>query len=118
MARRCSRRAILFGNGALPYDLGTRDDCRFFSQNLLGDCYRNSLTERIEDRTAGREVAADLGRLPGPGLNLLHEVDHHRPPVPRHAGQPGFRRSEEHTSELQSIMRTSYAVFCLKKTTR
>src|SRR3546814_6220558 len=26
------------------------------------------------------------------------------------------RRSEEHTSELQSIMRNSYAVFCLKKT--
>src|SRR3546814_5833344 len=26
------------------------------------------------------------------------------------------RRSEEHTSELQSLMRTSYAVFCLKKT--
>src|SRR3546814_10864556 len=28
-----------------------------------------------------------------------------------------FRRSEEHTSELQSLMRTSYAVFCLKKKT-
>src|SRR3546814_9579643 len=33
---------------------------------------------------------------------------------------PGFRqviqgRSEEHTSELQSLMRISYAVFCLKK---
>src|SRR3546814_3861959 len=27
-------------------------------------------------------------------------------------------RSEEHTSELQSLMRTSYAVFCLKKKTR
>src|SRR3546814_2544908 len=27
------------------------------------------------------------------------------------------RRSEEHTSELQSLMRTSYAVFCLIKTT-
>src|SRR3546814_3299601 len=27
-------------------------------------------------------------------------------------------RSEEHTSELQSLMRTSYAVFCLKKTKR
>src|SRR3546814_6083315 len=27
----------------------------------------------------------------------------------------GDRRSEEHTSELQSLMRTSYAVFCLKK---
>src|SRR3546814_9922687 len=26
------------------------------------------------------------------------------------------RRSEEHTSELQSLMRISYAVFCLKKT--
>src|SRR3546814_8341889 len=26
-----------------------------------------------------------------------------------------FSRSEEHTSELQSLMRTSYAVFCLKK---
>src|SRR3546814_8202840 len=29
----------------------------------------------------------------------------------------GHGRSEEHTSELQSLMRTSYAVFCLKKTT-
>src|SRR3546814_8353092 len=28
-----------------------------------------------------------------------------------------FTRSEEHTSELQSLMRTSYAVFCLKKKT-
>src|SRR3546814_9806158 len=28
---------------------------------------------------------------------------------------PTTRRSEEHTSELQSLMRISYAVFCLKK---
>src|SRR3546814_3922648 len=28
---------------------------------------------------------------------------------------PTFWRSEEHTSELQSLMRISYAVFCLKK---
>src|SRR3546814_2231069 len=28
---------------------------------------------------------------------------------------PEVRRSEEHTSELQSLMRISYAVFCLKK---
>src|SRR3546814_8313483 len=28
---------------------------------------------------------------------------------------PACRRSEEHTSELQSLMRISYAVFCLKK---
>src|SRR3546814_6854039 len=32
----------------------------------------------------------------------------------RQSGQP---RSEEHTSELQSLMRISYAVFCLKKKT-
>src|SRR3546814_4413610 len=31
------------------------------------------------------------------------------------AGEAAARRSEENTSELQSIMRTSYAVFCLKK---
>src|SRR3546814_1546210 len=29
----------------------------------------------------------------------------------------GYDRSEEHTSELQSLMRISYAVFCLKKKT-
>src|SRR3546814_1298428 len=29
-----------------------------------------------------------------------------------------WARSEEHTSELQSLMRISYAVFCLKKTTK
>src|SRR3546814_4799581 len=29
--------------------------------------------------------------------------------------EKGTRRSEEHTSELQSLMRISYAVFCLKK---
>src|SRR3546814_4159494 len=33
-----------------------------------------------------------------------------------HAAEPSAsRRSEEHTSELQSLMRISYAVFCLKK---
>src|SRR3546814_8989178 len=33
----------------------------------------------------------------------------------RLARRGGLRRSEEHTSELQSLMRNSYAVFCLKK---
>src|SRR3546814_5882267 len=31
--------------------------------------------------------------------------------------EQAIRRSEEHTSELQSLMRISYAVFCLKKKT-
>src|SRR3546814_8679722 len=34
-----------------------------------------------------------------------------------HGGIAGQARSEEHTSELQSLMRHSYAVFCLKKKT-
>src|SRR3546814_6902032 len=33
----------------------------------------------------------------------------------RHRCSPAEARSEEHTSELQSLMRISYAVFCLKK---
>src|SRR3546814_5867086 len=32
-------------------------------------------------------------------------------------GRASRRRSEEHTSELQSLMRSSYAVFCLKQKT-
>src|SRR3546814_9756780 len=35
--------------------------------------------------------------------------------MPRANVQPVRSRSEEHTSELQSLMRISYAVFCLKK---
>src|SRR3546814_6651543 len=42
------------------------------------------------------------------GLNLLGDGL-------RDLLDPRLRRSEEHTSELQSLMRISYAVFCLKK---
>src|SRR3546814_7158887 len=41
-----------------------------------------------------------------------------RQEVQEESVQPGGGRSEEHTSELQSLMRISYAVFCLKKKTR
>src|SRR3546814_13528950 len=67
-----------------------------------------------------------LPALPG----LSHRPDADRPPpfrrilragrlagpAPRLEARPD-RRSEEHTSELQSLMRISYAVFCLKKKT-
>src|SRR3546814_1152178 len=36
----------------------------------------------------------------------------------RYVGEAGAFRSEEHTSELQSLMRNSYAVFCLNKKTK
>src|SRR3546814_2414046 len=38
-------------------------------------------------------------------------------PVRRTASALGFARSEEHTSELQSLMRISYAAFCLTNKT-
>src|SRR3546814_3510573 len=47
-------------------------------------------------------------RLPSPGLARRHQD---QGPVPL---RPGLR-SEEHTSELQSLIRISYAVFCMKK---
>src|SRR3546814_10798122 len=44
--------------------------------------------------------------LPQPGISGLADAV---------ARLEGVERSEEHTSELQSLMRISYAVFCLKK---
>src|SRR3546814_2970477 len=66
--------------------------------------------------------ALEPGREPEPAHRLL--TDHRgiapaQPPrAPRLADQRRAvidQRSEEHTSELQSLMRISYAVFCLKK---
>src|SRR3546814_5003591 len=49
-------------------------------------------------------VLFPLRALPVPNGRSLKQIDFSRP-----------IRSEEHTSELQSLMRISYAVFCLKK---
>src|SRR3546814_3827325 len=53
-------------------------------------------------------------------LHILRPAIDRLPADPRHRSRIACdaelgRRSEEHTSELQSLMRTSYAVFCLKK---
>src|SRR3546814_2880498 len=57
----------------------------------------------------------DLQQVGNPQGALCGGVDPARRALPadRPAG-PGLRRSEENTSELQSLMRISYAVFCLK----
>src|SRR3546814_8038687 len=47
------------------------------------------------------------------GAHRLAVVDDLRTGLLRGGDDPG-KRSEEHTSELQSLMRNSYAVFCLK----
>src|SRR3546814_1352230 len=48
-------------------------------------------------------------------ISLSKTVAGGHPDLELHAGNVWFSRSEEHTSELQSLMRISYAVFCLKK---
>src|SRR3546814_5780370 len=74
----------------------------------------------VRDRAAGRgrvppllngrrRVLDDAG-----GLDVAGRLDNHRRGRHRLAGARVVR-SEEHTSELQSLMRISYAVFCLKK---
>src|SRR3546814_2664707 len=69
----------------------------------------------------GRGVAVDL-TLDGPdgrpldmgtGFDAVTPLSHHGSLEVSPAAQRN--RSEEHTSELQSLMRISYAVFCLKK---
>src|SRR3546814_4206642 len=88
-----------------------------------------------QDEIIGPErdlVAVDIGE----GALTLHDEAERRGAVPvargalagRHDLEPGIEpahrrhdigaRSEEHTSELQSLMRISYAVFCLKKKTK
>src|SRR3546814_4514704 len=54
---------------------------------------------------------------PRPASSHISPIFRCRPSVPifRPLIFPAYRRSEEHTSELQSLMRISYAVFCLKK---
>src|SRR3546814_5818126 len=49
-------------------------------------------------------------------MNSVMDVFFEPPGLPDLLGElENFIRSEEHTSELQSLMRISYAVFCLKK---
>src|SRR3546814_7033675 len=50
-----------------------------------------------------------------PAALRLRPCPPHEPPQPLRRRRPRRHRSEEHTSELQSLMRISYAVFCLKK---
>src|SRR3546814_3055372 len=69
---------------------------------------------------ADADVAITTRALGDPGQNRLHDRSHARGARKRGGMAPTMflldeGRSEEHTSELQSLMRISYAVFCLKK---
>src|SRR3546814_7043629 len=79
-----------------------RDDARTGDDPVIGG------TAKGEDRLRVGPEVADGGEA---GLGRQKRVPG------AHQGRPFGRvhRSEEHTSELQSLMRISYAVFCLKK---
>src|SRR3546814_14801547 len=63
-----------------------------------------------------RPAAAEQGADKEARQHFEHEpADRQR--IARRNGEPAELRSEEHTSELQSLMRISYAVFCLKNKT-
>src|SRR3546814_4296226 len=80
----------------------TRTDTLFPYTTLFRSRHRSDRLEhaRLADFTADEDLVSVEG------ANYEAEVG---PP------QHGRIRSEEHTSELQSLMRISYAVFCLKK---
>src|SRR3546814_4148703 len=85
------------------------------------------LVQRVEPRVlvvggrrAGSGVIALLVQLPLDVLHLVPDANDVRVAVgeiQQQSVELGLQldRSEEHTSELQSLMRISYAVFCLKK---
>src|SRR3546814_4906064 len=71
------------------------------------------LSQGCSDRLLGRAAGADR-RCRGAAGARSATLDLGGDRVHRAVGCRGTR-SEEHTSELQSLMRISYAVFCLKK---
>src|SRR3546814_8033171 len=67
-------------------------------------------------RIGGQPMLAQPVRSREPSQAVLAHQDERRPAIGAdHRRRAGKGRSEEHTSELQSLMRISYAVFCLKK---
>src|SRR3546814_5301366 len=93
------------------------------------DLMRVQIGREILRRIAelGHDPLVDVGDQPATHLvedALLHNrpdripIDREFPQMRhRHHRGKGRMRSEEHTSELQSLMRISYAVFCLKTKT-
>src|SRR3546814_7251726 len=67
----------------------------------LATADRDRLMTALEELGREASLALDGERVPMDRRSHVYSVD--------------LRRSEEHTSELQSLMRNSYAVFCLKK---
>src|SRR3546814_19155397 len=97
----------------------TRTDTLFPYTTL----FRSQLQHVDDDAYAGFLIDRIASALTAQGVAVPHILPPHiSSPMTRRRGSfraesRGDRRSEEHTSELQSLMRISYAVFCLKKKT-
>src|SRR3546814_8752576 len=77
----------------------------------VGDEHEHDHRGRRDRR--GEDARADrIGAQIGADGMLLDHLERHRQLA---RSQRDRQRSEEHTSELQSLMRISYAVLCLKK---
>src|SRR3546814_1026067 len=81
--------------------------------------YTTLFRSRQNLRSEGTRRAEPLVIRPGnPAIQFVHGAGHHGQRADTQIGHRAYSaRSEEHTSELQSLMRISYAVFCLKKKT-
>src|SRR3546814_14142299 len=89
----------------------TRTDTLFPYTTLFRSGRRSGSGRRREDpqaRNRHQGARRRVERTRNEDLTSWPTSARRRIPTPR-------RRSEEHTSELQSLMRISYAVFCLKK---
>src|SRR3546814_8328036 len=92
-----------------------RGGCSFGAELLAKPDLSRKGSKAKDDRLIVDRPAAGK-RLARP-LRDFNCGDFSRPDwAPVRPGAPGSR-SDEHTSELQSLMRTSYAVFCLKQKT-
>src|SRR3546814_2149872 len=85
----------------------------------VDDADAGALRAWIDAEDAGHCGAVVVGRRPAGAASAAPTrpvaFNRTRPRPARHCCRRSARRSEEHTSELQSLMRISYAVFCLKK---
>src|SRR3546814_4433860 len=70
---------------------------------------------RLDLPTLDRPAKATSVPPPSCGRSFSSAAETRKSQGPAKRSRPASRRSEEHTSELQSLMRISYAVFCLKK---
>src|SRR3546814_10899569 len=70
---------------------------------------------RTESLSAGSADTGTAGASRFPGVRWARRRTDTAGLRDRRPGSGILRRSEEHTSELQSLMRISYAVFCLQK---